>query len=252
MTAVEATAASPVRAYGLICRWQLLQLRQFLPFVVLIQVTLATGSAVGFGFLLPHIDIVSARYLATGAFLLNLLIVGIVIVPSSAAEAKTLGTFDYMWSLPVPRFTYLLADMTIWLLAALPGLVMSLLITSLRFHFGLRLSILIVPAVLGAVVTSAALGYAVALRSPSAQLTNMFTNLVLVAVLLFSPVNYPMSRLPGWLQAVHRVLPIAHMANLVRAGLVGGSQQRSSDFLVVGLWCAAGIALTVRAVARRP
>jgi ABC-2 type transport system permease protein len=245
-------AASPLRAYLLICRWQLLQLRQFLPFVIFAQVGLATGSAVGFGFLLPHIDVVSARYLATGAFLLNLLIVGIVIVPSSAAEAKATGTFDYMWSLPVPRFTYLLADMSIWLLAALPGLVASLVITSLRFHFGVRLSLLIVPSVLLAVITAAAIGYAVALRSPSTQLTNMFTNLILVAVLLFSPVNYPMSRLPGWLQGVHRVLPISHMANLIRAGLVGGGAGVARDFLVVGAWCAAGSAVTARAVARRP
>jgi ABC-2 type transport system permease protein len=247
------TRVSPIRGYGLICKWQLLQLRQFLPFVIVAQLVFATGSAIGFGLLIPHIDPVSARYLATGAFLLNLLIVGIVIVPGSASDAKAMGTFDYMWSLPLPRLTYLLADLSIWFVAMLPGLVVSLIITSARFHFGLRPSLLIVPAVVFALLTSASLGYGIALRSPSTQATNLLGNLILVFILLFSPVNYPLSRLPGWLQGIHHVLPIAPLGDIVRAALLGtGDGHLGGDLAVVGLWCAFGITVTVRAVTRRP
>jgi ABC-2 type transport system permease protein len=41
-------------------------------------------------------------------------------------------------------------------------------------------------------------------------------------VMLFSPINFPAERLPSWLQAVHNVLPIEAMAELVRSTLTGG------------------------------
>ena len=220
--------------------------------LVFAQVVFATGAAVGLAFLLPDVSPVAASYLATGAFLLNLLMVGIVIVPSSATEAKVTGAFDYLWSLPVPRMTYLFADLTIWTLAVVPGLVVSLVVTSLRFDFALRVSPLIVPAVVMALVTAASVGYAIALRSPSSQVTNMFSNLALVAIFLFSPLNFPIERLPGWLQAVHHVLPVAAMADLVRGTLVAHADAHiGRDFVVLAVWCAVGALATVRLVARR-
>lgn len=253
MTAAPGSPAiSPLHAYRLICRWQLIQLKEVLPFIVFAQVVFATGGAIGLGFLIPHIDPRSASYLASGSFLLSLLLVGIVIVPSAATEARTLGTLDYMWSLPVPRLTYLVADLTIWFLAVLPGLIVSLVATSLRFDFDLRLSPMLVPAVAMALFTAAAVGYAVALRSTSNQVTNLFSNLVLVLIFLFSPLNFPIDRLPGWLQAVHAVLPIAPMADLMRGSLIAGTRPRiAHDFLVLGLWCAFGVFATLRMVARR-
>ena len=243
---------SAIRGYGLICRWQLIQLKEILPLIIFAQVVFATGGAIGLGFLIPHLDPVSASYLATGAFLLNLLLVGIVIVPGAVTEAKTLGTMDYMWSLPVPRLTYLFADITIWFGAVLPGLVLSLLITSLRFNFDLRISPLILPSVGMALLTAAALGYAIALRSPSNQVTNMFSNLALVLIFLFSPLNFPIDRLPEWLQHVHAVLPIAAMADLVRGTLVAGTHPRfGHDFALLGVWCAFGAFITVRLATRR-
>ena len=247
--------ASPIgvlRGYRLVCRWQLIQLKEVLPFIVFAQLVFATGGAIGLGFLIPHIDPQAASYLASGSFLLSLLLVGIVIVPSAATEARTLGTLDYMWSLPVPRLTYLIADLTIWFVAVLPGLVVSLVVTSLRFNFDLRISPMLVPAVAMALLTAAAVGYAIALHSTSNQVTNLFSNLALVLVFLFSPLNFPAERLPEWLQSIHAVLPIAPMADLMRGSLIAGTHPRTAhDFLVLALWCTVGVVATLRMVAKR-
>jgi ABC-2 type transport system permease protein len=108
-----------------------------------------------------------------------------------------------------------------------------------------------VPAVALVLLTGTSVGAAIGLRSPSQQTTGLFSNFVLIIVLLFSPVNFPGDRLPGWLQGVHQVLPIAHMGDLVRATLVGGTETNVGlDLVVLGLWCAFGIAVTIRSVSR--
>jgi len=243
--------ASPLRAYRIICRWRVAQLRQELPMLVFAQVLFATGTAIGLGFLVPNVDSTAGGYLATGAFLINLLIVAIAMVPGMMTEAKVTGALDYMWALPFPRLMYLLAELTVWALAILPGMVVSLVITSVRFDFALQVSPLIVPVVALVLVTASSVGAAIGLRSPSQQTTNLFSNFVLIAVLLFSPVNFPAERLPEWLQAVHQVLPIGAMADLVRMCLVGESNPTvETDLVNLALWCAAGVAITVRAARR--
>ncbi len=73
-----------------------------------------------------------------------------------------------------------------------------------------------------------------------------------VGLLLFSPVNFPADRLPSALQAVHRVLPVMYMADLMRWSLTGRfAEDIGRAFLVVSLWCALGIAVSWRVVRRR-
>jgi ABC-2 type transport system permease protein len=249
--ALEPNPASAARAYGILCRWRVIQLRMELPQIVVAQILFATGTAVGLGFLIPNVDPVAGAYLATGAFLINLLIIAIAMVPGMMTEAKVTGALDYMWALPFPRVIYLAAELTIWALATLPGMIVSLIITSIRFDFDLRISPLVVPAVALVLVTGASVGAAIGLRSPSNQTTNLFSNFVIIVVLLFSPVNFPADRLPGWVQGVHQVLPIAHMADLMRATLVGGIETNVGlDLVVLGLWCAFGVIVTIRSVSR--
>lgn len=243
--------APPLRAYRVLCRWRVAQMRQELPQIVVVQILFATGAAIGFGFLIPDVDPRAGAYLATGAFLINLLMVAIAVVPATMTEAKVTGGLDYLWALPIPRLAHLAAELTIWALATLPGMVISLVITSIRFDFPLRISPLVVPGLLLVLLTASTVGAAIGLRSPSQQTTNLFSNIVLVGALLFSPINFPADRLPGWLQGAHEVLPLAHMAELLRAALVGDADARVGlNLVVLGAWCAAGLAVTVRSVSR--
>lgn len=45
------------------------------------------------------------------------------------------------------------------------------------------------------------------------------SQIIVFAALMFSPVNFPMERLPEWLQTLHEYLPIYSMAEVVRASL---------------------------------
>ena len=248
---VTAPPATPLHAYRILCRWRVAQMRVELPQIVVVQTLFATGAAIGFGFLIPDVDPQAGAYLATGAFLVNLLMVAVAVVPGTMTEAKVTGALDYLWALPIPRLAHLAAELTIWSLATLPGMVISLVITSIRFDFDLRVSPLVVPAVALVLVTASTVGAAIGLRSPSQQTTNLFSNMVLIGALLFSPINFPAERLPGWLQGVHEVLPLTHMAELLRATLVVDADARVGlNLAVLGAWAGAGLVVTVRSVRR--
>lgn len=78
----------------------------------------------GFAFLLPSIDPVTAVYLSTGTPTLELITIGMALAPNLVAESKAEGTFEYNRALPVPRTAVIAADVTIWPAIGLPGMVL--------------------------------------------------------------------------------------------------------------------------------
>lgn len=241
-----------LRSYRLMLQWQALSNKPMLPIYLVIEAMIAIGFVIGVGFLIPDIDPSSAKLLSTGVPTLILLSVGLVVVPHMVATAKTEGTFDYMWSLPVPRMAYLMADATIWLLVSLPGVVLALVIGSVYYDFDLQVSPLVVPAFLLAALTGIFVGYAIAHVSPKPQLTILLTQFFIFAILIFSPIHYPIEQLPGWLAELHRFLPMKYMADITRGtvteGEVGGL---GLAFTAVGAWCVIGFAITYAVVRRR-
>jgi ABC-2 type transport system permease protein len=78
------------------------------------------------------------------------------------------------------------------------------------------------------------------------------TQLLIFVILGFSPINFPADQLPGWLAALHRWLPLAPMADTVRAGLtVGVVEDVARSYLVLGAWAAASVAVTAAVLRRR-
>jgi ABC-2 type transport system permease protein len=241
-----------LRSYGLMLRWQYLRFRPWVPYVVVLQVLVGVATAIGLKFFIPALDAETARYFATGAPTLAVLTLGLVVVPQYVATAKAEGFHEYMWSLPIPRLVYLAADLTLWLAAAVPGVVLALLTASWRYHFDLHVSPLVVPALVLVAATATAVGYASAHVSPSAQLTTNLANIVVFALFLFSPVTFPPQRLPDWLATAHQFLPVRPAAEVVRATLTAeGSVHLAPAFGILTAWCVASLALTHVVLSRR-
>jgi ABC-2 type transport system permease protein len=240
-----------LRTYRLLLVWQYLRFRKSLPLLIIIQVALAFGIVYGLAFLIPNIDSRTALFLSTGAPTIALLIMGLSVVPQEVSQGKLTGRFDYLSSLPIPRLATLASDVTFWMFAQLPGTILALVVASLRFHFGLRPSWTILPALVLVALTGACVGYAMAMALKP-LVANQLTQFVSIGILLFSPVNFPNDRLPGWLQAVHGVLPVKYMGDLVRWSLTGRFVPRPGlAFVVVAAWCAAGLAVSYRTATKR-
>jgi ABC-2 type transport system permease protein len=222
-----------------------------LPLAIVVQSLLALGIVVGFPLLFPDLDRTTALFLATGAPTITLITMGLVLVPQALSLAKTQGTLDYMRTLPVPRLVNLLADVTVWLVLILPGVVFAIAVATVRFGLALSVSPLIVPGMLLVALTATAVGYAIASLLPP-MLSNLVTQVLVVFVLMFSPLNFPADRLPDWLAAVHRVLPIQAMGEVMRATLAGNAFPLTwGTFLLLAAWCLASFAVAHAVLNRR-
>lgn len=238
--------------YRTLLRWTLAQIGPMLPLVVVVQALLAAGIIIGFGFLVPDIDADTARFLSTGAPAVLLMVVGLVIVPQGVAQARANGTFTYLRALPVPRPLLLVADLTVWLLVALPSIVVAVVVARLRYGLAFEIDWpLVVPASVLVAVTATAVGYAIAVSLPP-LLAQLVSQVLVFFVMLFSPVTFPASQLPAWFQTVHDVLPVRPAADLLRAGLASGAYPASGrDLVVLLLWAVLGVVVSVRALVRR-
>ncbi|WP_324649842.1 ABC transporter permease [Georgenia sp. H159] len=254
---VAPTRPAPVQvslwtSFVTLLRWQVAQIGALLPLVVVIQALLAAGIIIGFGFIIPDIDPGTALFLSTGAPTVLLLTIGLVIVPQGVARARTDGTFNYMRSLPLARPLLLAADMTVWLLIALPSVAVGVVVAWLRYDLTLSFDWpVLVAASLLVTLMATAVGYAIAV-SMQPMLAQLLTQVLVFFVLLFSPITFPGTQLPGWFQSVHDVLPARPGADLLRAGLASDAFTASGrDLLVLAVWCVLGITVTLRALVRR-
>jgi len=242
---------STLRSYHLLLAWQSRRLKGFLPLAVVVQALFALGIVVGYPMLFPQMDRLTTLFLATGAPTITLITMGVVAVPQLVAQAKTEGTLDYMRALPVPRLVYLFADLTVWLAVVLPGVAFAIVVGAVRFDLDLAVTPLVVPAMLLVTLTATSMGYAIASLLPQ-MVANLLTQVLVVFVLMFSPLNFPAERLPAWLAAVHQVLPFQAMGEVVRGTLASSTfPVAASAFGLLGAWCIASFAVTYRILARR-
>jgi ABC-2 type transport system permease protein len=240
-----------LRSYWLLLVWQHHRFKRSLPMIVIIQVALAFGIVYGLAFLVPNVDPRTALYLATGAPTVTLLIMGLTIVPQEVSQGKLTGRFDYLSSLPIPRLATMTSDVTYWLLAQLPGTILALVVASIRFDFALNVSWTVIPAVLLVALSGACVGYAFAMVLQP-NIAQQVTSFISIGILLFSPINFPNERLPSALRAIHNVLPVRYMGDLVRYSLTGTNVSRPGlAFVIVGAWCAAGLFVSYRVATKR-
>ena len=240
-----------LRSYWLLVQWQARRMKAFLPLAIVVQTLFALGIVLGYPLLFPAIDTGTILYLATGAPAITLITMGLVAVPQVVAQARTEGTLDYMRSLPLPRLTYLAADVSIWLVIVLPGVVLAIAIAVWHFRLDLVVSPLVVPALLLVALTATSVGYAIASLLPQ-QIANLLTQVLVVFVLMFSPLNFPAERLPDWLATIHLFLPVQAMGEVIRGTVASNVFPLTLEpFLVLTVWCIVGFGIAYRALSRR-
>jgi len=233
-------------------RWELTGLRLVLPVTVMVQILTGAGFVLALGLFFGQVPPRAALFVSTGVLVLTLVTIGLVLGPQLVAQQKAEQTYDFLWSLPVPRTTAALAWVTTNFILGLPGMLVALGVALLRYDLDLHVSPAVVPAVLLTLLTGTMIGYALAHALGNPMLIAAITQLTIFVILGFSPINFPADQLPGWLAALHRWLPLAPMADTVRAGLtVGVVEGVARSYLVLGAWAAASVAVTAAVLRRR-
>lgn len=215
------------------------------------QIIISLGIAIGFTYLYADVDTQSILYLATGAPTIVLIMTGLVILPNQISSARMEGHGEFLRTLPVNRAAIIMADTTIWLFVTIPGIIISTLATNLIFQPGFHLSLWFIPAYLLCALTCIGVGYGFSYAMPP-MLAMALSQVIAFMALMFSPINFPMSRLPMWLQIVHTILPIDSMAQIMRATLANSTFEVSSLTVIKAIiWCIFGYAASIRILNRK-
>lgn len=241
-----------VDGYRSMLRFDVVGLRSVLVFFLVIQILMGAGMAIVYGFYFDRVTPAAATFITTGAPTLAVVPVGMTLVPIVVIQHKMDQTYDFLWSLPVPRLVTALSTFTVFGILAIPGLIVTLLVSAWRYEIDLAVSWSIVPAVALSALMAVSVGWGAAHAVPDPRLVNLLVNLVIFVALLFSPIAFPIENFPGWLAGLHHVLPFWHMASVIRAGLtVGLVDGLGGHYLALALWTLASWALATWAVGRR-
>ena len=134
---------------------------------------------------------------------------------------------------------------------AAAGLI-ALLVAGLRYDVRFDVSWPIVPAILLVSVMAISVGFALGHGIADPRITNLITNILVFAVLLFTPIVVPIEHFPAWLATVHRSLPFYHMAQVLRAALSDGLVTGvATSYVVLSTWTATAWAVAGWAVGRQ-
>jgi ABC-2 type transport system permease protein len=251
-TSTRSGARDWLASFGLMLRFDLGRARQWAALMVVIQVMMGAGMALMYGFFYPRVTPSIALYIATGTPTLALIPLGFVLIPGITGQQKLEGTFDFIWSMPVPRSAQAASTFVLYTLLSLPGTVLAFAVATWRYGIHPSISAQIVPAGLLSALMAVSVGFGMALAIRNPSLTNVITNALIFVVLLFSPIVFPPANLPAWLFTVDRVLPFYNMAEVIRAGLSTGLvTDLTRAYLVLLAWTAAGWIMTTWVVGRR-
>jgi ABC-2 type transport system permease protein len=240
-------------SYAAMLRMEVMSLRTYLVLALIIQVFMGAGMALMYGYYFGALDQGEQTFLVTGIPALALIPIGFVMVPSSIMELKLRDTYDFVWSLPVPRAASAAATFTVFTTIAIPGTIAALFIATVVYDADLQVSWAIVPAVLLTSAMATSIGYAMGHAIPEPRVTNLISNLVIFLVLLFSPIVVAIDHFPDWWAAVHRILPFWHMSVIIRAGLTEGMVTSSvvTSYVVVIAWTVVSWLVAAWVVGRR-
>ena len=242
-----------LRSFRHMTMWNVVRLRLSLPVIVIVQMFTGAGLVLGFSLLYEDISNTQVLYLGTGAVVISLVTVGMVMGPQMIAEQRLTGSYDWFSSLPVPRSASAAAWTMLTVIVAVPGAIAALLAVWLRFDADLHISLLAVPSVVLVLLAGTLIGYAYAHVLPNPRTISLVSQVVIFVVFGFSPIAYPSSNLPGWLASLHTYLPFEPMGDVLRAGVtVGLVDNVTLSFGVLMVWTVIGGLAATWAIGRRP
>ena len=121
------------------------------------------------------------------------------------------------------------------MIAILPGVFISVILGYFRFSVRLNVSILAVFILFLICLTMISLGFAIAYTF-SPNIVTLMSQLILMIGFMFSPIMYPASRLPDWINHLYHVFPFVPSVNLLRACVYSHGHVSFFDLTILIIW----------------
>lgn len=212
------------------------------------------GLGFGIGSLLPRVEGVPyLQFLAAGTLCYSTMnSATFETLYSAFSRMHVQKTWQAIINAPVTVDDVVLAE---WLWAASKSLLSGLAILLVMLVLGLLkdwTALWLVPLIMLAGLTFAAMGLVITAVSPSYDFFMYYFTLVISPMVLLSGVFYPVTQLPPWLQNVAAVLPLTQAIDLARPIVNGGwPADVWRPILVLGGYGLAAYGLAVILIRRR-
>lgn len=127
------------------------------------------------------------------------------------------------------------------------------MVAAWRYDLDLTISPLVLVAAPLVVTVASAAGYAFAHGLPNPRITHILTQLLIFVIVMFSPISFPVERLPGWLEAIRQWLPPQHAAVVMRGTLTEGLTEEAllPSFAILVAWAVGCWLITSWVLTRR-
>jgi len=157
----------------------------------------------------------------SGSLVMSLMLGNLGSIQSHVVFMRFQGTLDFFATLPIHRFTLLLAIIVAFFLISLPALLALLIIGSALLKVSLAphpLLLLVIPL---CVVPMSAVGALIGVNVESPQQGNSLSILTTFLFAGLGPVLFPAERLPEILRLIGEINPAARAASALRQTLIG-------------------------------
>jgi ABC-2 type transport system permease protein len=226
-----------------VLRIESLQLQRRLVLYLVVMLLFPLGVLFFARYLLPEGVDVGPRLIA-GSIVFNL---GITVV-NSLSQSIAWARFNHQLKLfqvrPLSRGAYAAGVTSFWVLLAVVNACLILLFAPL-FGIDIQLSLWFLPLALLTALSMTGLALLIGTWAPSMQTGNLLSNVVGILLVMVSPIYFPLSRLPEWLQYPARLSPYKYAADAFDA-ILSGASGFYDEVAVLAAIAAAGLLLGVR------
>jgi len=200
----------------------ILEFRQWLGMLVSLTVALNLGLVFTFSFISGSRDPALGMYVVPGAAIMSLVTLGVSMVASDLAQQRRTGAIQYYAALPISKAAYVLAMVTANGVAALPGLIITVVAGAWLYDLPFVFNPIVLIVIPLSAISLAGLGACIGLGIKNWRVVGLVAQLTMFFIMFFAPVMIPPSRLPGILQLTGWLLPPTYAARAFRAALAPG------------------------------
>ena len=164
-------------------------------------------------------------------------------------ETKVLRRLD---ATPMPKSAFIVGQVAARMLVATMQVVAVLIVAVLLgADFVGSPALLVLLSVLAG-ITFMSLGFAIGARASGVESASVLSGMIVLPVIFLSGAFFPISGLPGWLQSIVEVLPMAPLLEAMRTVAISGGTftEISGDLLTVVAWIP--VMFVIALVAMRP
>jgi ABC-2 type transport system permease protein len=187
-------------------------------------------------------------YFTAGIIAYAIMLNGFSTLVISFTTDREAGRLKRYRGTPMPAAVFLGAEIVANIVVIGVMVVALLVIGRLAYNIDVPTSALgplVVYVVVGA-ASMCALGIALTRVTTTADAASAIGPFATVILGFISGTFVPVSQLPGWLEQVGRVFPLAHLAQGLQGSLVRGGGVDATNVGVLVLWGAVGLAVAVR------